>query len=56
MFILNTSGYTSYLAYIQVEAAYTNPVLNVFIHLLTEQVKVNLPTKTTNQYSKQLVS
>ena len=47
-------GYASYLAYIQVEAAYTNPVLNVFIHLLTEQIEVKLPTDTTHKSCKDI--
>ena len=30
-------GYAAYLSYVQVEASYTNPVLNVFVHLLMVQ-------------------
>ena len=44
----NCLGYVSFLAYIQVEAAYTNPVLNVFIHLLMNHAQVKLPKKTTH--------
>ena len=47
-------GYTTYLAYIQVEAAYTNPVLNVFIHLLMTQNEVKLPKKTTHPSRKDI--
>ena len=42
-------GYISYLSYIQVEAAYTNPVLNVFIHTLMEQIKVNQQNTATHE-------
>ena len=44
----NCLGYVSFLAYIQVEAAYTNPVLNVFIHLLTNHAQVKPPKKTAH--------
>ena len=53
---LSSLGYTTYLAYIQVEAAYTNPVLNVFIHLLREQIEVKLPKKTTQMSRNDILS
>ena len=53
IYLLSSSlGYASYLAYIQVEAAYTNPVLNVFIHMLMTQIKTksssNIPHASCN--------
>jgi len=44
LYVIDTSlspGYSSYLAYIQVEASHTNPILNVFAHLLMTQVESN---------------
>ncbi|XP_065912816.1 stimulated by retinoic acid gene 6 protein-like [Dysidea avara] len=32
-------GYASYLSYVQVEASYTNPVMNVFVHLVMAQIE-----------------
>ncbi|XP_065912815.1 stimulated by retinoic acid gene 6 protein-like isoform X2 [Dysidea avara] len=32
-------GYASYLSYVQVEASYTNPVMNMFVHLLVVQIE-----------------
>ena len=47
-FLSFSLGYISYLAYIQVEAAYTNPVLNVFVYLLMERIKVKLSVKAND--------
>ena len=41
-------GYASYLANIQVEAAYTNSILNTFTHLLLAQMEAKLPKHITN--------
>jgi len=32
-------GYASYLSYVQVEAAYTNPVMNVFVNLMMAEIE-----------------
>ena len=47
-------GYASYLAYIQVEAAYTNPVLNAFIHLLLAQMEAKHITNASCNVSRRV--
>jgi len=34
-----TIGYASYLSYVQVEAAYNNPVMNVFVNLMMAEIE-----------------